>query len=122
MFVPNVRSILEARKQARELCKPGVLKAVAHNCPGGNSSLNQAAEHFGPMIAALSVPLIVGSLCLVWLTAMWPYHIHRRRGREEETPRLETIQEMAEGEETLSWPDGMEVRSRKRKMVPFRES
>jgi hypothetical protein len=35
MFVPDVRPVLQAQRLAQELCKPGVLKTVAHNCPNG---------------------------------------------------------------------------------------
>lgn len=99
MFIPDVRSILPAYKQAQELCKPGVLKAVAHHCPNGGLPPTLAAGYFGPLLAAVSVICISGALYLIFVGTMWLCYIHDSTRRNKQIQGLENIAGELEGDE-----------------------
>jgi hypothetical protein len=114
MFVPDIRPILEAQKQAQELCKSGVLKTIAHHCPRGHAPTNRAAAYFQLSIAAISVLCIFGSLCLLFIAAIWMYHIYYQRTGDRNTPKLEVIHVRSDdNREERCQPVFLEVRTRK---------
>lgn len=88
MFVPNIRPILQAHKQAQELCKPGLLGAAANNCPSGEFPPPSTAGRYRPLLAAISVPFIFGLLYFVYVIARRLRHIHHMGTRSQGVKRL----------------------------------
>ncbi len=99
MFVPDVRPILQAHKQAQELCKSGALKTVAHRCPNRGIAPPSAAENCRPSLAAFSVACIFGALYLIYIGTIWLYYNHRTGMRGKYAEKLEDVLEEQKSDE-----------------------
>lgn len=118
MFVPDVRPILQAHKQAQQLCKPGVLKTVAHKCINQEIPPSAAAEWCRSLLTAMYVVCIFEATHLILVGTIWLCHIHHSGARLRKTQGFDNVRaEDADDQEREEYhlPVNVQARNRDRR-------